>query len=243
MSDESTPLVALFRPDDERSERGLAVLAELGVEALADPMLAVEPTGRQPRTDADYTVLTSKTGAELLDPGYEPGGVLCAIGPSTAGALRQRDLSVDVVPDTYSSAGLVERLEAEVAGERVEVARSNHGSPALLEGLEAAGAYLHETVLYRLERPAGSGRSVERAAAGELDGALFSSSLTVEHFLEAAAERGLEREAREGLDRAVVGAIGEPTADRAREAGIGVDVVPAEAAFESLAEAVVDRLE
>ncbi len=240
MADE--PTVAVFRPDDERRERAETVLEDFGVDPLADPMLAVEPTGEQPRPDADYTVLTSRTGADLLAPDWEPGGRLCAIGPATADALVDAGQSVGIVPETYSSVGLVERLGGIVDGQRVEVARSDHGSAALLDGLAAAGAYVHETVLYRLVRPPGAGVSAERAAAGELDGAAFTSSLTVEHFLAAAGERGIREAARAGLETAVVGAIGDPTAETAREAGIDVDVVPPDAEFEALARAVVDRL-
>ena len=237
------PLVAVFRPDDERTERALAVLDSLGVSGLSDPMLEVVPTGNRPREDADYTIITSKTGAELLEETAWPkSGTLCAIGDPTAAALRKAGYSVDIVPETFSSSGLVEHLGSDVAGTRVEVARSDHGSPVLLDGLEAAGAYVHETILYRLIRPDEAGISVERAGAGELAGALFTSSLTVEHFLEAATERGIRESALAGLDDAVVGAIGEPTADTARAAGIQVDVIPGEAEFEALARTVVNEL-
>jgi uroporphyrinogen-III synthase len=111
----------------------------------------------------------------------------------------------------------------------------------LLDGLEAAGAYVHETILYRLVRPEASGVSAERAAAGELDGALFTSSLTVENFLGAAEERGVLEDARAELEDATVGAIGEPTSETAEEHGISVDVVPEQADFEALARAVVAR--
>ena len=237
------PTVGVFRPDDDRMTDALAVLDSLGVDGVADPMLAVEPTGALPRTDAEYTILTSKTGAELVaDTDWRPGGLLCAIGDPTAAALEAVGYAVDIVPETYSSTGLVEHLADEIDGKRIEVARSDHGSPVLLDGLEDAGAYVHETVLYRLVRPAGSGVSVERLADGELDGVLFTSSLTVTHFLDATRERGLDAEVRAGLDDAVVGAIGHPTADTAREAGITVDVVPEDAEFEALARAVVERL-
>jgi uroporphyrinogen-III synthase len=111
----------------------------------------------------------------------------------------------------------------------------------LLDGLRDAGAAVHETVLYRLARPPGSGRSAELVAAGEIDAALFTSSLTVEHCLEAAAERGVREAAFEALDEAVVGAIGEPTRETAEAAGAGVDVVPEVASFEALATATVER--
>ncbi len=235
--------VAVFRPDDGRLEAAVELIDSLGARAIADPMLEIDPTGAAPREDADYVILTSKTGAELAaGAGWDPGSAtVCSIGPSTGDALREVGYDVDLVPDEYSSSGLVATLEGEVAGTRVEVARSDHGSPVLTDGLEAAGAYVHETVLYRLARPEGSGVSAERAAGGEVDAAAFTSSLTVEHFLEAAADRGVREEAIEGLAGAVVGTIGEPTRETAEGHGIGVDVVSEVADAEALLCAVVEQ--
>jgi uroporphyrinogen-III synthase len=238
-----TATVAAFRPDDDRLARAVDLLDSLAVTPVADPMLAVEPTGATPREDAAFTVLTSKTGVErAASEDWAPTGSVCAIGPATARVLREHGYDVSVVPETYSSAGLVEVLADRVDGTRVEVARSDHGSDVLLEGLNDAGAYVHETVLYRLTRPPGAGVSVEAAARGDLDGALFSSSLTVENFLACADELALTEAALAGLDEAVVGCIGEPTRETAESLGIDVDVVPEEAAFDALARAVVDRL-
>lgn len=236
--------VAVFRPDDGRLDEAVACLESLGVEPVADPLLAVDPTGATPRADADYAVLTSRSGVEIAtNAGWQPTGAVCAIGASTAAVLREAGYDVDLVPPEYSSAGLVDALCDEVAGARVEVARSDHGSPVLTEGLAHAGAYVHETVLYRLIRPPDSGDSVEAVACGELDGACFTSSLIVEHFLEAADERGVRRAAVEGLETAVVGCIGKPTRETADAAGIAVDVVPETASFEALVRAVVTRLD
>jgi uroporphyrinogen-III synthase len=236
--------VAAFRPDDDRLADAVALLESLGVTPVADPMLAVDPTGDAPRTDAEFTVLTSKTGVERADSeGWEPSGAVCAIGPSTADSLRDHGYEVDLVPETYSSAGMVAALASRVAGSRVEVARSDHGSDVLLDGLNEAGAYVHETVLYRLTRPEGAGVSVEAAARGDLDGVLFSSSLTVENFLACAEELGIHEATLAGLNDAVVGAIGDPTRETAEMLGVTVDVVPGEADFEALARAVVERLD
>lgn len=234
--------VAVFRPDDERLAEAVELLESLGAEPVPDPMLAVKPTDERPREDSDFTVLTSKTGVELARrEGWEPSGTVCAIGDRTARALREAGYEVDLVPEVFSSVGLVHALEGEVGGARVEVARSDHGSSVLTDGLNDAGAYVHETILYNLIRPPASGVSAERAARGELEGALFTSSLTVEHFLAAAAERDLREEAIEGLSTTIVGAIGEPTRETAEREGITVDVVPGAASFEELACDVVER--
>jgi uroporphyrinogen-III synthase len=239
------PRVAVFRPADDRLDRAERLLESLGVRPVGDPMLAVDPTGAAPRTDADYAVLTSKTGVELVaESGWDPAGAtLCAIGDATAGVLRDHGYEVGVVPEQFSSSGLVASLAGRVAGARVEVARSDHGSAVLTDGLTEAGAYVHETVLYRLTRPPEAGVSVDLAAAGDLDAALFTSSLTVEHFLEAAAERGVREAALDGLNAAVVGTIGAPTRDVAEAAGVAVDVVPDRADFDALARAVVTTLD
>jgi len=242
MREEPRLRVAAFRPADDRLDSAVELLESLGADPVPDPMLAVESATEgddpvTPRTDADFVVLTSKTGVELAaETGWDPGeATVCAIGQSTAEALHGAGYGVDVIPAEYSSTGLVEALADAVNGAKVEVARSDHGSAVLTDGLEAAGAYVHETVLYRLVRPTGSGESAELAASGDLDAALFTSSLTVEHFLDAAAERGVREVAIDGLNAATVGAIGEPTRETAEDAGISVDVIPEQADFEALA--------
>ncbi|XVH32869.1 uroporphyrinogen-III synthase [Haloferacaceae archaeon DSL9] len=234
--------VAVFRPDDERLADAVELLDSLGAIPVPDPMLAVQPTGAIPADGADYVILTSKTGVGLAAAaGWEPGdATLCCIGPKTAAAARDAGWTVDRIPDEYTSQGLVDLLAGEVAGKRVELARSDHGSDVLLDGLRDAGADVTETVLYRLVRPAESGESAEAAARGELEAAAFTSSLTVEHFLDAAEARGCRDAALEGLNEMVVGVIGDPTRRTAESLGVDVDVVPDRAEFDALACAVVE---
>ena len=241
MSNGVSPTVAVFRPADERIDQAVDVLSSLGATPIPDPMLAVDPTGATP-ADAPIVVFTSKTGVELAaEAGWSPGErTLVAIGPATAAAARDVGWSVDVVPEEYTSAGLVSALRGRVDGEHVSVARSDHGSDVLLEGLDDAGARVTETVLYRLQRPAAAGESATLAAAGDLDGLVFTSSLTVEHFLAAATDRGVREAALAGATDAVVGAIGPPTAETAADCGLAVDVVPEAADFEALATQVVE---
>jgi len=239
--EKKTPNVAFFRPADEREERAVEVVRRHGFEPLSDPLLETRPTGATPRTDADYVVLTSVTGIRLAaDTVRGKDALVCAVGPKTAEALRAEGVVVEVVPEEYTSAGLVGALAERVEGARVEVARSDHGSDELLDGLNGAGAYVHETVLYELFRPEGGGeRTAEALAEGALDAALFTSSLTVEHLFEALEEADIGADV---LDDTLVCAIGEPTKRAAEGLGVNVDVVPDEETFESLVEAAAERL-
>ncbi len=250
MTAEGRAAVAAFRPDDGRLAAAVELLESLGATPVADPMLSVEPTGDLPR-DADYVVITSTTGVEIVageradgpDERWEPDdAVIAAVGETTAEALRDRGYDVAVVPEEFSSSGLVTALSSHVDGAHVDLARSDRASATLPDGLRDAGAAVTETTLYRLRRPPESGDSAALAAAGELDGALFTSSLTVENFLDAAAERGVREGAVAGLDDAVVGVIAPGPAETAREAGIAVDVVPERADFETMACEVVEAI-
>lgn len=244
MTDTDRLTVAVFRPTDGRASDTAEFLRSLGADPVIDPMIAVEPTGHVPRTDADYLILTSPTGVDCLptEDWSATGMTVCAIGERTATALQDAGITVDLVPDEYSSTGLVERLASRVAGNRIEIARSDHGSSTLPDGLNDAGAYVHETVLYRLVRPPDSGESTTMLAAGDLDAVLFSSPLTVQHFMAAAEDRDITAAVRDALNGpdVVVGAIGTPTTDAATDHGIDVDVVPDRAGLERLAAAVVE---
>lgn len=239
------PRLAVFRPDDQRILDAVSYLESRGCTPIADPLLEIVPTDASPRSDAEYVIITSKTGVDrLVTVGWDQqDAILCAIGEATATALQSAGYSVDIVPAEYTSTGLVQTLDGSIDGKRVEVARSDHGSDRLLDGMIDAGGYVHETVLYRLDRPADAGVSTEAAADGTLDGVLFTSSLTVEHFLAAARERDIEGAVRSNLADIVVGAIGPPTAETAADHGITIDVVPDDARFEPLADAVIAAIE
>ncbi|MDY6774778.1 MAG: uroporphyrinogen-III synthase [Halobacteria archaeon] len=243
--------VAIFRPSGRREDESVELLEGMGHEVLSDPLLEPRATSETPFTSAEYTILTSVTGVDLalslssLDPEDLESTHVCAIGPKTRDALEERGVEVSVVPDEYTSTGLVECLGDEVEEKKVEVARSDHGSQKLIDGLNDKGAFVHETVLYELVRPEGGGdETVEGVLEGEVDAVLFTSSLTVEHLLEAADSVGEKEEFIEKLngndndndnDGVFVGAIGEPTRETAESVGIDVDYVPEEETFESLA--------
>ncbi|XGI82817.1 uroporphyrinogen-III synthase [Halorutilales archaeon Cl-col2-1] len=234
--------VAIFRPSGRREDESVELLEGMGHEVLSDPLLEPRATSEAPLASADFTVFTSVTGVDLalssLDPEDLESTHVCAIGPKTCDALEERGVEVSVVPDEYTSTGLVECLGDEVEEKKVEVARSDHGSQKLIDGLNDKGAFVHETVLYKLVRPEGGGdETVEGVLDGEVDAVLFTSSLTVEHLVEASGDKS-ESFIEKLNDGVFVGAIGEPTRETAESVGIDVDYVPEEETFESLADGV-----
>ena len=237
----SKPKVALFRPDDHRMEKSTSMLRDRGYQPIPDPLLEPKPTGSQPRRDADYLVLTSVTGVEIVFDGRvrDIDAELVVIGPKTADAVRSHGVEVDLIPDTYSSAGLVEELRGRVEGKRVEVARSDHGSPQLPDGLNDAGAYVHETTLYELEKPQRAGeKTMEALRQGEVDALLFTSSLIVDNL----AEMSLDNILADLLEDVVVAAIGEPTQKQIEQHGFEATYVAPQETFRSMVDELDNHL-
>lgn len=235
--------VAVLRPDDNRIVEAVEYLRSLEVSPVADPMLTIRPTGETPAT-ADYCIFTSRTGVRVAaEQDWHPNdSTICAIGQQTAAELRNYGVTVDVVPSTFTSTGLVDELAPEVDRSTVEIARSAHGSKVLNRGLTDAGADVHETQLYRLDRPTTAGRSVTLAMDGQLDAILFTSPRTVNHFCEIATEQDGVPALQRGVAETIIGAIGKPTARTVRDYGITVDVIPDTVGFSQLADCTVEEI-
>lgn len=238
MSD-GPPVVALFRPDDARMRQSAALVTEHGGRPLCDPMLSVVATGQLPPLDAPMTVFTSRTGVEIAAAaGWTPAGTdVVAIGPATAAVAVDAGWARPPVPGRYDSEGLAE-LIIEQDPTRVVIARSDHGSAVLPAALAAAAVPYEEVVLYRLERPGDAGTSVTAAAEGAVDALAFTSSLTVDHFHEIAAEADLTAAIMARRSQLTVGAIGAPTAETLGAHGLEADCIPAEATADALIEAI-----
>jgi uroporphyrinogen III methyltransferase/synthase len=167
-----------------------------------------------------WVVLTSPNGArrftaELRD-GRDLAGVrLAAIGPGTAAALADAHLIVDLVPERFVAESLLDAFpDPEPGGpNRVLLARAEVARDVLPDGLRARGYDVDVVDAYRTV-PAPVDDAARRAVA-DADVITFTSSSTVERFLDAV-----------GADHvpAAVACIGPVTAATARDRGLHVDV-------------------
>ncbi|WP_369425726.1 uroporphyrinogen-III C-methyltransferase [Methanothrix sp.] len=186
----------------------------------------------------DCVVFTSSNGVDIIS----RSGLLdlirkkrvAAIGPKTARALTDKGVNVDVIPDEYSSAGLVEALRGI---KKVLLLRSAQGSPALLDGLLSAGAEVEDVPVYEVTG-SGDERLDDLIRRAELiDVFAFTSGSTARYLMRRAGELGMEDHLRKALDSALVVAIGPPTASVLRELGVRVDLIPERYTFEGMLEA------
>jgi uroporphyrinogen-III synthase len=80
-------------------------------------------------------------------------------------------------------------------------------------------------------------------ASGEIQVALFTTSIQIAHLLRVAAEAGIEDAVLAGFDRAVVGSIGPTTTEALEEAGVRPDLEPTHPKMGFLVQETAQRAE
>ncbi|VVB90755.1 Uroporphyrinogen-III synthase HemD [uncultured archaeon] len=192
----------------------------------------------------DYVIFTSATGVEFtllklnstdefIDQLNETRVV--AIGPKTKEALLKNGINVSIMPDSYSSEGLVEMLTG-IEGAIIEIARSSHGAPELVKGLIEKGAKVHETQVYEIIRPRDERHQnlMEQALAGKIDIFAFTSSMMVRNFMAIAEDMGIKDDIIRIMNEKTVAAIGKPTSETLAGFGVRVGIMPERYTFEEL---------
>jgi uroporphyrinogen-III synthase len=160
---------------------------------------------------------------------------IVARGPKPVAALKELGVAVTLaVPEPNTWRDLLRALDEKsaslpLAGRRVAVQEYGVSNPELLAGLRERGALITRVPVYQWALPEDTGplrAAVQAIARGEVDVAVFTTSVQIVHLLEIAREMNLERQVREGLARIVVGSIGPVTSEELREQGITPDFEP-----------------
>jgi len=229
-------------------------LRRMGADAVEIPVIAVEPAAEQRDLDAAldhlaaphigdrWAVFTSANAVDLAWDAVErsrrdarlfAGVRLVAIGPETAAALARHGLRADLVPEEYVAEAVADAmLAAGVAGARIWLPRAAMARDVLPDRLREAGAEVDVLPLYRTVLPDDARLALHEALdCGPVDAVTFTSSSTVQHFLQALDGRPFP-------PGAVVACIGPVTARTAEAAGLPVGIVAAEYTTAGLAAAL-----
>jgi uroporphyrinogen-III synthase len=160
---------------------------------------------------------------------------IVARGPKPVAALKELGLSVTLaVPEPNTWRELLAALDGagealQVQGKRVAVQEYGAPNPELLAGLAERGAQVTQVPVYEWALPEDTKPlrdAVAALAGGEVDVALFTTSIQVVHLLKIAAEMNLEEPVRQAFARILVGSIGPVTSEELRAHGIAADFEP-----------------
>ena len=154
-----------------------------------------------------------------------------ARGPKPLAVLRELDVPVwATVPEPNTWRELLAAIDAtgeSIDGRRVAVQEYGKTNDELLQGLEARGARVTRVPVYRWALPEDVEplrAAVGSIARGELDVAIFTTSVQVTHLMEVADSLGQADVVRDGLRRMVVASIGPTTTEELRNQGIAADL-------------------
>ncbi len=242
----------------EQGEDLIEMLEARGAEAIAAPMIRIEPPQDiAALADAcatagsfDWIVFTSANAVDsfmskLLETGdvRDLKGVrLCAVGPSTASRIQRFGVRVDAVPAEHHAEGVLQALAAAgaIKGKRFLLPRSDIAREVLGDELRRAGGQVTEVVAYRtttapLERD--SDHDIYRMLLDrQIDAVTFTSASTVRNFVQIYGED----QAVDLLSTTAVACIGPVTAEAAQQLGIQTAVLPERYTVPDLVDALVE---
>lgn len=157
-----------------------------------------------------------------------------AIGPATCRALESRGLFPDLIPDKYTTEGLVEGLARRgIHGSHILIPRSDIAPDDLVRGLVRLGAEPYEVAAYSTRLPeSGNEGARQMLMDGQIDVITFTSSSTVNGLLRALGDDW------HMANKAKIACIGPRTAATCRSSGLRVDLIAQEETIQGLVHAV-----
>ena len=178
-------------------------LAELGADVIEMPAtkiarLDLSPLREEMKNLDEYgwLIFTSQNAVaifweQLLGGGRDAralaGLKIAAVGPATAGALLERGIAVDVIPQRFVAEGLLEKLTErdDVSGARVLYVTAEGAREVLPDGLAALGADVNVIEAYRSIQDGASANRLKRALeSGSVSAVTFTSASSVKSYVE-----------------------------------------------------------
>ena len=210
----------------------------MGQTRSGDRSIAVPITGSSSPAPTAFT--SSGTGLkEKGMPLHLPSSLkVCAIGPATAKALEEKGVSVDYIPKEYIAEAILEGFKKmAIRGRRILLARAKVARDVLPKGLRKMGAEVDVVEVYRTVKPRGGSRKLRKLLEEEkIDAITFTSSSTVNHFVEL-----LKREDLKSYLRGIaIACIGPVTARTAKAWGMNVAIQPKEYTIPGLTQAIAE---
>ena len=252
----ANPLITIMRPKRYEKE-SIHICQATGFEVISAPMIEILDkkdehfdgfVERVLAGQSDIVIFTSANGIDhTLDKISDREAFIqalnrcktIAIGPKTRKAAQNMGITISFVPQSYSSEGLVQAIVPDVKGKVVDIARSSHGAPILVVGLENAGAEVFETQVYEIARPKRNAQQEEMIKAlieNKVDAIAFTSSMMVKNLIQLASEMSVRDKLIKALNSQdlIVAAIGAPTSKTLNIYKIQVNIVAKEYTFEAL---------
>lgn len=159
---------------------------------------------------------------------------IVARGPKPVAVLREMGVPITLmIPEPNTWREILQALDDSkllaARGRRVAVQEYGIPSSELLAGLTERGAEVTSVPVYEWMLPEDTGplrAAIAALTRGEIDVALFTSSVQLRHLLQVADEMGSRADVVRALGQVLVVSIGPVTSEELRKSGIAVDLEP-----------------
>ncbi|WP_195268247.1 hydroxymethylbilane synthase [Eubacterium sp. 1001713B170207_170306_E7] len=222
----------------EQSSKMVEQITELGGNAIEYPTIKIEPIPENVTALAEnfgsldaysHIIFTSTNGVEIFFDALKASGRdtralgsihVTAIGSATAALLAEQGITADFVPKKYVGEELVDGLMPLLTeASRVLIPRSKNARIYVVEELRRV-CPVDEFQIYETVREDNTDVDVaEMLKNKEIDYITFTSSTTVQYFVEKIGDENVEY-----TKNAKCVSIGPVTSDKMRELGLTVDV-------------------
>ena len=186
-------------------------------EGPIDWLVFMSPTG----VDAFFEML--KSHSSVL-PSASGQIRIMAVGPKTSTALRQHSVQDVIVPEKYSSAGIVNHLsKLELKGQRVVLVRSSAADERLAGSLVSKGAAVETITIYQSRIPTNRESVLDfldGLEKGQFQAVLFTSAASASNLFRMVEHEIPVSQFIQLLRSPIVSAIGPATAEKLHELGI-----------------------
>jgi uroporphyrinogen-III synthase len=257
-------VIAITRPAGQTEEAGELVRAKGGVpyyipaieiKGLSNPEPMKKFLKELTAGTVDYVILMSTNGVKYLFSAAEEihqtkrlheglrKACVIAVGPKTAETMREYKVHVGMVPEKYSSEGLLETLkDTDLKGRKIRIPRTSNATPTLTNQLRKRGADVEEIYIYESGLPVDEELKLKfytDLISGHINAILFGSGLSAKNIFKMLTEKASMTLLRQVLaQRVTIVAIGPTTAGALKELDINVDVIPTDYLFDKALDAL-----
>lgn len=229
-------------------------LEELGAEIFEFPTIKVVPTDNFEQLDNclekiemyNWIIFTSKNSFKFFlqrllvknkDLRDLKGINICAIGSKTADELRSFGIKVDLVPETFSSEGLIDIFtKGSLKNTRILLPRAEEGRDVFPNKIRELGGHIDTPITYKTIKPEKHAKRLMRfLKAGRITIATFTSASTFQNFVDI-----LGSEAEQLLKELTIAAIGPITAKAIERFGLKVTIMPQKATIPSMVNEIIE---
>ena len=242
----------------EQASDLLRLLEEAGADCIEFPTIEITPLDNYDSLDRafeklaayNWIIFTSVNGVKIFFKKLEEHGwdsrKLCgvkiaAIGSKTAFELKTFGINPDLVPNEYRAESIITELMkgGPVKGLSFLIPRAETAREILPAELEKMGASVDVVPIYRTIRPSADiGKIKKMLTEGEVDIITFTSSSTVQNFMEMFKDSS--DDFHMCMKKPAIMCIGPITADTASKAGLTVKAMPEEYTVEALVAVIID---